>query len=80
MPNAKNCWNWSAGFYPGSGPGEIRCGNAGTFEEAEAKFKTAWLKFAASRSQDDFEEWREQQEWTARKYAARDVGLRCPKR
>jgi hypothetical protein len=80
MPNAMNLWNWSAGFYPGSGPGEIKGGTANTFEEAKAKFERAWLAFASSRTADDFEEWREQQEWTARKYAARDAGLPVPRR
>lgn len=80
MPNAVNLWNWNAGFYPGSGPGEIKGGTAGTFEEPRAKFERAWLAFASSRSEEDFEEWREQRDWTARKYAARDAGLPVPRR
>jgi hypothetical protein len=80
MPNAMNLWTWSAGFYPGSGPGEIKGGTANTFEEARAKFERAWLTFASSRTPDDFEEWRDQRDWTARKYAARDAGQPVPRR
>ncbi len=80
MPNAQTNWNWSAGFYPGSHPREIRSGCAETFEEARANFLPAWLAFAQSRTEGDFAEWREWQDWTARKYAARDAGLPCPMR
>lgn len=80
MPNAQNDWTWSAGFYPGSRPGEIKSGTADSFKEAKAKFERAWLAFASSRTPDDFEEWREWQDWTARKYAARDASLPVPTR
>ena len=72
MPNAVNCWNWSAGFYPGSHPRVIKSGSADTFEEARAQFLPAWMAFASSRVEADFAEYREQRDWTARKYAARD--------
>ncbi len=78
MPNAQNDWTWSAGFYPGSGPGEIRSGCADTFEAARIAFERAWLAFATSRTPDDFEEWRDQRDWTARKYALRDRGEQVP--
>jgi hypothetical protein len=59
MPNAKNEWRWSAGFYPGSGPGEIKGCTASTFDEARAAFKIACLKFAHSRKPEDFVAWRD---------------------
>lgn len=77
-PNAQNEWTWSAGFYPGSGPGEIKSGTANTFVDAKAKFERAWLTFASSRTAEDFEEWGDQRDWTLRKYAARDAGLPVP--
>lgn len=79
-PDAVNEWTWSAGFYPGSKPGEIMNGTASSFDEARAAFTVAWLKFAHSRTPSDFAAWRDQQEWTRRKYTARDAGLPCPKR
>src|SRR3954468_19573058 len=74
MPNALNLWTWRAGFYPGSRPGEIKGGTADTFEEARAAFEKAWPVFAAKRTEADYQEWREQRDWTARKYALRDQG------
>jgi hypothetical protein len=78
MPNAKNCWRWSAGFFPGSRPGEVKSGTANTFAEARAKFERAWLVFAATRTEADFSEWRDQQRWTAEKYRLRDSGQPVP--
>jgi hypothetical protein len=80
MPNAFNNWNWSAGFYPGSRPGETKTGCADSFEEAKAKFEAAWLVFASTRTENDYQEWRDQRDWTARKYAARDQGKPVPVR
>jgi hypothetical protein len=80
MPNAKNCFTWSAGFYLGCHPRQIISGTADTFDEAREKFLPAWLKFARSRKPEDFEAWRDQQRWTAEKYAARDAGLPTTKR
>jgi hypothetical protein len=77
-PNALVQWKWSAGFYPGSRPGEIETGNANTFEEARAAFEKAWLAFASTRTEAEYQEWREQQEWTRTKYAARDAGPTHP--
>ena len=77
-PNAETQWKWSCGFYPGSKPGEQRGGTADTFDQARAK--KAWLVFSSNRTEADYEEWREQQDWTARKYAAMDRGEKVPVR
>jgi hypothetical protein len=77
-PNAQEEWTWSAGFYPGSRPGEIKGGTATTYEEARAKFERTWLHFASSRTETDFAEWCDQRDWTARKYALLDCGERVP--
>ncbi len=80
LPNAAVAWKWSAGFYPGSGPGEIRHGGADTFDEARAAFERGWQQFLSTRTEADVAEWRDQQEWTRRKYAARDAGQPVPLR
>jgi hypothetical protein len=80
LPNAAEAWKFSAGFYPGSRPGEIKSGSADTFDEARAAFEIAWRTFASTRTEADFEAWREQRDWTARKYAARDRGEEVPLR
>jgi hypothetical protein len=77
-PNAQNEWTWSAGSYPGSGPGEIKGGTALTFEKDKAKFERAWLAFAFSRKPENFEAWRDQRDWTVRKYALLDRGEQVP--
>jgi hypothetical protein len=76
--NSQAVWNWSAGFNPGSGPGEIKGGSADTFEQARARFAPAWLAFAASRTPEDFAEWRDQRDFTAWKYRMRDQGMPMP--
>ena len=79
-PNAMTQWKWSCGFYPSGKPGEQRGGTADTFEAARAAFEKAWLVFSSNRTEADYQAWREQRDWTARKYAAMDrgetVGLR----
>jgi hypothetical protein len=79
-PNATTQWKWHVGFYPGSKPGEQCWGTAATFEEARAQFERAWMVFSSNRTEADYQAWREQRDWTARKYAAMDrgetVGLR----
>ena len=62
------------GFYPGSKPGEQTHGTADSFDQARADFERAWMMFSARRTKADYEEWREQRDWTARKYAAFDRG------
>ena len=80
MPNAVNHWSWSAGFYPGSRAGEIKSGSAETFEAARAAFEKAWQHFAATRTEADYQAWRDHRDWTARKYSLRDGGQPVPLR
>ena len=69
-------WEWSCGFYPGSEPGEVSCDTAATFEEARADFERAWQVFLSNRTEADFQAWRDQRDWTERKYALWDAGKR----
>ena len=69
-------WQWRCGFYPGCRPGECTGGTAATFEEARADFETAWRALLAKRTPDDFQAWRDQRDWTARKYATWAAGRR----
>ena len=77
-PGAAELWTWHCGFYPGSEPGEQRNGTASSFEEARAQFERAWMVFSANRTEADYQEWREQRDWMARKYAAIDRGEKVP--
>jgi hypothetical protein len=68
-PNAAPQWQCRCGFYPGSEPGECASSTAATFDEARADFEAAWRVFLSKRTEAGFQEWREQRDWTARKYA-----------
>src|SRR5258705_4681546 len=55
-------------------PGECASGVAATFDHARAGFEQAWRVFLSKRTETDFQEWRDQRDWTARKYALWDAG------
>ena len=61
-------WFWRCGFYPGSAPGECTYGTAADFDQARTDFEVAWRVFLAKRTEADFQAWRDQRDWTARKY------------
>jgi hypothetical protein len=65
-------------FYPGSHPRECTSGTAATFDQARAAFEAAWRVFLSHRTEADFQEWRDQRDWTARKYAMCEGGERLP--
>jgi hypothetical protein len=69
IPHDEDPWEWLCGFYPGSHPGECTSGTAATFDQARADFEAAWRVFLSNRTEADFQEWRDQCDWTARKYA-----------
>lgn len=71
-------WGWQCGFYPGCHPGEHSNGSADSFDQARERFEAAWRVCLANRTPADFQEWREQQAWTERKYAMWARGERMP--
>jgi hypothetical protein len=71
-------WCWSCGFYPGSHPRECTNSVAATFDQARADFEAAWRVFLSKRTEADFQAWREERDWTARKYAMWERGERLP--
>ena len=77
-PHDTDPWEWSCGFYPGSHPREHQSDTAATFEEARADFESAWQVFLSKRTEADFQAWRDQRDWTARKYALWDAGEKLP--
>src|ERR1700693_3786923 len=78
IPHDGDPWGWSCGFYPGSEPGEYLYGTAIDFDQARRDFEAAWRVFSAKRTEADFQEWRDQRDWTARKYAIWKAGERRP--
>jgi hypothetical protein len=77
-PSDTDPWEWICGFYPGSRPGEYQSGTAATFDKARADFEAGWRVFLSNRTEADFQEWRDQRDWTARKYAMWERGERMP--
>lgn len=77
-PPSADQWEWHCGFYPGSNPGEDRRGTAADFETARAAFEAAWHVYLPKRTNADFQEWRDQEVWTERKYAMWKAGKRLP--
>jgi hypothetical protein len=75
-PHDEDPWEWSCGFYPGSLPGEHQSDTAPSFEAARVDFERAWRVFLSKRTKADFQAWRDQRDWTARKYALWDAGKR----
>ena len=71
-PNVELQWPWLCGFYPGSNPGELPVGTAGTFDQARAEFEAAWRVYLPKRSAADFQAWRDHQASTKEKYARVD--------
>jgi hypothetical protein len=65
-------------FLSGIGAGRQQNGTAATFDEARADFEGAWRVFLSKRTEADFQAWRDNRDWTARKYALWDAGKRLP--
>jgi hypothetical protein len=61
-----------------SAPREQTHGAAATFDQARAEFEEAWRVFLPSRTEADFQEWREAHAFTAWKYRMWDTGHRPP--
>jgi hypothetical protein len=76
VPYHEDPWGWICGFYPGSEPGEYTDGTAVTFDKARADFERAWKVFLSKRTEADFQAWRDQRDWTERKYAMWERGER----
>ena len=78
QPHDQDPRQWLCGFYPGSNPGEQTGGTAPTFDQARADFEVAWREFSVKRTEADYQAWRDQRDWTARKYAMWARGERFP--
>jgi len=53
--------------------GECSSGTSASFEEARATSEAAWQVFLSKRTEADFQAWRDQRDWTERKYALWDA-------
>ena len=78
IPRDQAPWGGTCGFYPGSHPGECTQGTAATLDQARTRFEAAWHVFLSKRKEADFQAWRDQRDWTDRKYAMWKRGERLP--
>ena len=78
IANTSEPWQWICGFYPGSKPEDERYGTAASFEAARAAFEAAWRDYLSRRTEADFQQWRDDRDWHARKYAMWERGEQLP--
>jgi hypothetical protein len=71
-------WEWNCGFYPGSHPRECTHGTSATLDDARADFERAWAVFLSKRTEADFQKWRDNRDWHARKYAMWEADEKLP--
>jgi hypothetical protein len=62
----------------GHGARQSRRGIAADFDGARAEFEAAWRQILPTLTEANFQEWRDQRDWTASKYAMWERGERMP--
>ena len=78
VPHDSEQWGWHCGFYPGMQPGQARSGPAESFEAARAAFEAAWQAVLPNLTEAAFQQWRDQRDWTERKYEMWARGEKLP--
>ena len=78
IPHDEDPWAWICGFYPGCEPGEHSNGTAATFDQARTDFGVAWKALLSTRTEADFQAWRDARDWHARKHAIWEAGELLP--
>ncbi|WP_035678395.1 hypothetical protein [Bradyrhizobium liaoningense] len=76
VPNHIDQWGWTLGFHPGTTTRQA--GSAASFEEARAQFETAWARLAPTLTEEQFEIWRRDRDFTAWKYRMWGTGCQLP--
>jgi hypothetical protein len=78
FPSTRILGDGLAASIPASHPGEHQNGTGPTFERARADFEDGWTVFLSNRTEADFQAWRDERDWTARKYAMWERGEKMP--
>jgi hypothetical protein len=71
-------WEWTCGFYPGRERGEHLHGTASDFFTARREFEIAWRELSATKTEADYQAWRDRRDRTAEKYAMWARGEKPP--
>jgi hypothetical protein len=77
-PARSSSVGWHCGFYPSSHRGDHVEGTAVDFDQARAQFEAAWEVYLPMCTEADFQKYRDQCDWTARKYAMWARGEKLP--
>jgi hypothetical protein len=78
VPVDADQWEWRCGFHPGCEPGEYRHGTAPDFFTARRNFEIAWCEFSAKKTEVHYQAWRDQRDFTTRKYTSWERGEKPP--
>jgi hypothetical protein len=78
VPVDEDQWGWSCGFYPVSHRGQEEDGTAANFAQARLEFEAAWRRLLSKVTETDFQAWRDERDWTERKYALWEAGKCLP--
>ena len=71
-------WEWGCGFYPGMGPRQGRQGIGADLDTCRVAFEAAWQSILPTLSGTAFQEWRDQRDLTAWKYAMWIASMKMP--
>jgi hypothetical protein len=78
VPGSVDQWGWECGFYPLSHRGQHLSGTAASFNDARDQFDAAWRVYLPKCTEQDFRDYRDQRNLTARKYAMWEAGEKLP--
>jgi hypothetical protein len=78
VPVGVHQWEWSCGFFPGCDHWEHSDGTALDFFTVRREFEAAWRDLSATKTEADYQEWRDQRDRIARKYASWARGEKPP--
>jgi hypothetical protein len=77
-PHDEDPWGWNCGFYPGSPSRGMHERHGRQLRKGPRRFWAGMEDLFLKRTEADFQEWRDQRDWTERKYAMWARGEKLP--
>jgi hypothetical protein len=77
-PHDTDLWEWWCGFYPGSHPARAPERHRRHLRPGPRRLRGRVARVPVEPDEADFQAWRDERDWTARKYALWDAGNRLP--
>jgi hypothetical protein len=78
QPHDEDPWDGCAASIPAPTPASKPAAPLPSLNRRARTFEQAWLAFSARRTEADYQAWRDQRGWTAKKYAMHESGERMP--